>query len=360
MSYRLAGFLGGFGAVLLLGSLPWSLDLTGAFAAVGLADVVLGVVGLAVSTLTAIAGALVLADMWADADAARAWQQIYTELILLGEPAETAPDSRIGARYFGGPQDERLRRVLLAHRFEVPVSPPNSAVECVPAHADAKVACSPNGVDACSEFSATIAHIAAIAPADALANPAVILHHRAPKLIASSANRLDKIGNASEDRRRGHSRGPRTASKIRLVANARPSWDCPGRRKTGSHRPPAGRLVADVIVLADRDGRDQGRAIAEVRAGITAPAQPGCRGPPAAGSHQLRACEPESTRGARGSRHRPRTDAATAPADPTVVDDLGDRVPVGVAELEVVEAYGGDLLRDLLTAVGAGQDGQTS
>ena len=66
MSYRLAGFLGGFGAVLLLGSLPWSLDLTGAFAAVGLADVVLGVVGLAVSTLTAIAGALVLADMWAD------------------------------------------------------------------------------------------------------------------------------------------------------------------------------------------------------------------------------------------------------------------------------------------------------
>ena len=200
------------------------------------------------------------------------------------------------------------------------MSPPNSAVECVPAHADAKVACSPNGVDACSEFSATIAHIAAIAPADALANPAVILHHRAPKLIASSANRLDKIGNASEDRRRGHSRGPRTASKIRLVANARPSWDCPGRRKTGSHRPPAGRLVADVIVLADRDGRDQGRAIAEVRAGITAPAQPGCRGPPAAGSHQLRACEPELTRGARGSRHRPRTDAATAPADPTVVD----------------------------------------
>jgi hypothetical protein len=51
---------------------------------------------------------------------------------------------------------------------------------------------------------------------------------------------------------------------------------------------------------------------------------------------------------------------ANAPADPAVVDNLGDNVPVGAAELEVVEAYLDDVLRDLLATVAADRDHRES
>ena len=61
-----------------------------------------------------------------------------------------------------------------------------------------------------------------------------------------------------------------------------------------------------------------------------------------------------------GKRHQPQADASTAPVDPVVIDNLGDRVPVGAAELEVVETYLDDVLRELLATVAAGQDHRES
>ena len=43
-----------------------------------------------------------------------------------------------------------------------------------------------------------------------------------------------------------------------------------------------------------------------------------------------------------------------------MIDNLGDRVPVGAAELEVVETYLDDVLRDLLATVASGQDHRES
>ena len=89
-----------------------SLELTAAFAALGLTDVLLGVLGLVLSAMTAIAGALVVADVRADVAAARAWQRINAEVAVVGTPAETAPASRVDARYTVGPQDEGLAEDL--------------------------------------------------------------------------------------------------------------------------------------------------------------------------------------------------------------------------------------------------------
>ena len=47
---------------------------------------------------------------------------------------------------------------------------------------------------------------------------------------------------------------------------------------------------------------------------------------------------------------------ANAPADPAVVDNLGDRIPVGTAELEVVERYLDDVLGELLATVASDRD----
>ncbi len=43
------------------------------------------------------------------------------------------------------------------------------------------------------------------------------------------------------------------------------------------------------------------------------------------------------------------------PADLVVTDNLGDRVPIGAAELEVVETYLDLVLGELLATVASGQ-----
>ena len=95
--YLLAGLLGGLIAALMLAATTWSLDLASSFAAVGLADVALGVLGFVLSTLTAIAGALVVANARTDVDAARAWQRINAEVTRVSSPVDMAPASSFDA-----------------------------------------------------------------------------------------------------------------------------------------------------------------------------------------------------------------------------------------------------------------------
>ena len=86
-------------------------------------------------------------------------------------------------------------------------------------------------------------------------------------------------------------------------------------------------------------------------------AQPGCRGPPV-GANQLQVSSGPGSIG-KSVRENPQS-RANALTDPAVVDNLGGRIPVGVAELEVVETYLDNVLRDLLASVVAGQDHRKS
>lgn len=55
---------------------------------------------------------------------------------------------------------------------------------------------------------------------------------------------------------------------------------------------------------------------------------------------------------------QPRGDASTTPGVPALVDNLPDRVPVSAAELDAIEAYLDDVLRDVLGGDSASRDGE--
>ena len=135
----------------MLVAAAWSLDLTSALNAAGLTDVLLGVLWLVLSTLTAIASALVVVDVRTEVAAARAWQGINAEVTLVGTPPEMVPASRTDARYFVGPQDEGLQRILLAHRFVMPVPSPSDAIQRAPVDAHAIVVGGFDGARATSD-----------------------------------------------------------------------------------------------------------------------------------------------------------------------------------------------------------------
>ena len=122
----------------------------------------------------------------------------------------------------------------------------------------------------------------------------------------------------------------------------------PNRSIGDARRAPADACAADVIVLADRSSRDGNPAHREVTPEPATTAQPGCRGPPAGASQ--RQVRPGQAPIGKSFREKDQS-RANAPADPAVVDNLGDSVPVGAAELEVVETYLDDVLGELLATV---------
>ncbi|MDX2257930.1 MAG: hypothetical protein NW205_03340 [Hyphomicrobiaceae bacterium] len=317
----------------------------------------LGVLGLVLSTLTAIAGALVVADVRADVDAARTWQGINAEVTVVGKPPEARTECRFNERYILGPQDEDLRRVVLAHRFVVPLPPPRDLVRCASARADLMAVAELDGARVNTNAPAAISRTAAVALADAVAKPAVAAINRAPRLIASNTDLRDQDSNASGHSTRRLRHVTRTASKTRLVVNAGPRWDWPARGTVASNRVSGSGLAADAIVLAaDRSDRDHNQPLPDFTADATTPVQPGCRGPPPGGTQRLTATEPASGRSVVGKRHRPGAESPTAPADLVVIDNFGDRVPVGAAELDVIETYLDGVLCEVLATVASGQD----
>ncbi len=112
-----------------------------------------------------------------------------------------------------------------------------------------------------------------------------------------------------------------------------------------------------MIVLADRSSRHGNPAHQDVSAVPRTTAQPGCRGPPVGVSQQQVSSGP----GTIGKSFREKDQSqASASTDPAVVDNLGDNVPVCAAELQVVETYLDDVLRDLLATVAADRDHRES
>jgi len=334
----------------MLVATAWPLDLTNALNAIGLTDVLLGVLGLVLSALTAVAGALVVADARADVDAARAWQGISAAVTVVGTPVEMAPTSRFDALYAVGPQDEGLQRILQAHRFVVPPPAPSDVIQPALARTDAIIVGGLDDAPADKGLLTSNALVVADTLSGGQTEPAAAIS-RMPRLVATNAI---VIGGG------GQRCALRTAPKTRLVANAGICWDWPVRCAGAPLRGSTGSIAADVIVLADRDGRDRDQASPDFAPEAATPAQPGCRGPPIGGSQRLVHAELTPANCATDKRHRSGAEPPAAPADLAVIDNLGDRIPVGAAEVEIVETYLDDVLRELLAAVGAGRDGDTS
>jgi hypothetical protein len=324
----------------------WKVSAT--FAGPNLTDVLLAGVGLLIAAMTGVASALVALDLRADVAEARAWQDINTEWAVAGTAAEKAAVVGIDARYTNIPQDEGLRRILLAHRFILPVPSLTVAGSAAPPSADTVAAGEIDGVRSGTELQIADqrpatdrdrAHMAATCHAAFACPPLPI------------AGKLKEIG------KRGQRDAKRRVSRELLVANGGLWCDGPVRSAVDARRAPADASGADVIVLADRSGRDGQQAHPEAPPVRETTAQPGCRGPPAGVSQGQVSSEPRTI----GKSFREKDQSrAKASADPAVVDNLGDRVPVGAAELEVVECYLNDVMGELLAAVGSGRSGKTS
>jgi len=346
--YLQAGLLIAAGLALLQGAACASWKVSATFAGLNLTDVLLAGVGLLVAATTGVAGALVALDLRADVAAARAWQDINTEWAVAGSAAEKAPENINETHYFAGQQDEGLRRILLAHRFIVPVPSLSDAGSAAPPSADTVAAGKIDGVRSGTELQIADQH--PVADRDR-ARMAATSHAALACPPLPIAGKLKEIG------KRGQRDAKRRVSRALLVGNAGVWWDGPVRSAVDARRVPADACAADVIVLADRSGRDGQPAYPEAAPDPATTAQPGCRGPPAGVSQGQVSSEP----GPIGKSFREKDQSrANSSADPAVIDNFGKRVPVGAAELEVVESYLDDVMGELLAAAGAGRNGKTS
>lgn len=319
---------------LLLGAVcDWG-QVSAVIAAVGPGDALLGVVGLVLAAMTGAAGVLIAADVRADMTAAREWNDVQADAFVIAAPAETASIDRVDALYVAGPQDEGLRRILLAHRFMVPVPPPNAIGSLAPKRDDVRVV--PAGTSIKPEVQAVRTVCVANSLGETLAAPAAAQRKLGPQLISS--NEKSALG-------RNQTYAVRKVPVLKRIANANTRWDWPFFATAPTSRVPGSDFGFSAIVLADRNGRDETSAPSDVAPEPETTVQPCCRGPPVGTGRR---------HGADGAAHLGKPfreihrSRAIPPADLVVIDNLGDRIPVCQAELEVLEAYLEDVLDDML------------
>lgn len=328
-------------------SLAVAFDATALLAAFDGADAAFVGLGFALSALTAMVGTLVIADVRTDLDHARSWWAIRQFEMSAGRAATVDPAGPYDPRYVDDLQDEGLQRLLLGHRF---LAPQAFATDRLPRVARAN----PPDLDAPladRNFRNAGSSAATATPRCERATDTI---NRGPTLVASTYHRKRSSGGGI--RAQGIRGVVRAATTARLVANAGrwPTW--PGQATVTSRSEPNVAPAADVIVLADRSGRQLPPPDHGLGADAAAPAHPGCRGPPS-GEDRHAVVARTSGRAASDRTRPPRGDASTTPGVPVVVDNLPDRVPVCAAELDAIETYLDDVLREVLGGDSAGRDG---
>lgn len=286
-------------------------------AAVSLIDVLLGAVGILVATMTALAGLLVISDARMDHAGARAWQDAAAGLTaavsaVVEGSGESHEESASDARA------EMVRRILIAHRFDRPQVVLQPIVSDEPrlkadTHEDQPLMRDVRPVRSGVEVS--------VAGDEPLIGLPHVTADRALRVVASKSGPAKAPTVA---RKRPSKIAVRCSEDIRIAANggAWHFWSQPCA------------VVANELVATD-DRRERGpEQHRDGAIGTTTTEQRACRGPPR-----------DSGQVAFREKHRPSTDAL---GEIVVVDNLGDRVPIGAAELDVIEAYLDDVLRDVL------------
>ena len=313
-------------AAVLLGAVCGWGELSAVIAGLTLTDVLLGALGLAVAAMTGAAGVLIAADVRADMAAAQAWHEIHAEAAAIATPAETASTDRVDALYVARPQDEGLRRILLAHRFVLPT--PNDIGSLAPergAIQPASALVQPE-VQAVSAANSRGARPTAASPAQRKLGPQLISSNP----IGARCNQHYTVRKAFTPRR---------------VANAGSRWDWPIFATAASMRVPGSDFAYNETVLAGRNGRGENFVLSDVAPEPETTVEPCCRGPPRGTFRRHVAAGPAPSGKAFRETNLSR---ANPPADLVVIDNLGDCVPVCEAELGVLEMYLEDVLRDLL------------
>ena len=152
------------------------------------------------------------------------------------------------------------------------------------------------------------------------------------------------------------------AVTARLVANG--AWsERPPHHRCVLTRTSPDRHVADIIILSgDRCHRDQPNLPGPSTGDGTVKSDepPSCRGPPSAAGHRSRPTETSSVELSAKDACGVLPAATLQAADPIVRDNLGHQVPIGAAELDVIETYLDEVLRDALALGGPDQDSQAS
>jgi hypothetical protein len=271
--------------------------------------------------LIAAAGALLVADWWADLESRQAWAELAPRVTEWNEAMGRETVDRLDPAYLPALGGDAVRRVLRSHRSAVAVAPVQAIAE----------ACSrsPAAVDV-SDAAPTATCSGEIRTAE------VSRHGRIERARARTAAIF-----VASDRRVAFARCAEHGVPTRLVVNGS-GWSAP---EWGVPTWPTPWQPARIIVLGARQG-DQ-TTPAEPCAGgdigsSTEP--PSCRGPPS----RQRSSHAKAIKAPKPSISPAPGAPTLSGGDPVVRDNLGEPIPVTAAEVDVIETYLGPLLDELL------------
>jgi hypothetical protein len=320
-------------------------------AAVGFFEVGVFALCSVLSALVAVAGVLLVTDMRDENAQAHAWQYLSRIPSVITEiPADVVAITPWPCAYTTEPHSEDLRTIFLTYRLALPFAEPGEvadAAKVAPIAANTIEREPPTAACVNSVARAALTHDSRVRETKTIA----IGNQIRFAMVASKSN-----VNAESIRIQHLCRSVRVEPRLRRVANAG-SWSSSHDQvMLASSWTACSKRSADVIVLAERCDRTNSQNNADQLGNATAPTQPACRGPPS-GSADMSSAPKQ---GAFSNRQRPKIDVSMEPDALTVVDNLGDHVQVGVAELNVIETYLDDVLRDVFASIDAVHDDTTN
>jgi hypothetical protein len=281
---------------------------------------------LGVAMLIAAAGALLVADWWADLESRQAWAELAPRVAEWNEAMGCEAVDRLGPAYLPALDSDAVRRVLRSHRSAVAVAP-------VQAIAETYSRCPAAG--GVSDAAPTVTCSGEVRTAEASRNG------RIERARASAAAIL-----VASDRRVALARCAEHGVPTPLVVNgsgwSAPEWGVPTR--------PTPWQPAGVIVLGARQG-DQSTPAEPCAGGEmgSSTEPPSCRGPPS----RRRSSDAKAVTDPNPSISPAPGAPALSGGDPVVCDNLGEPIPVTAAEVDVIETYLGPLLDELLGSGGS-------
>jgi hypothetical protein len=304
------------------------------------------------AALVAVAGVLLVTDTRDENSQTRAWQSACRTPSHSAElSAGVVATTPWPYAYATEPQSEDLRAIFRTYRLAIPLTAPGEAVAATKVAPIADNTIEPEPPTVASDNSVACASVGDDRPVRGIKTINAAGNQDSSATIASKSD-----VNAETIRIQHLCRSMRGEPMVRRVANAG-SW-------SSSHdhvlvAPPwcgFSGWSAHVIVLADRSDRTNPQHNSDQLGNATAPSQPACRGPPSA----TFASSSAPKQSAFGKRHRPKIDVSTEPDALVFVDNLGNRAPIGAAELDVVETYLDDVLSTLLATAATDRDGRAS
>jgi len=330
----LVGAIAGLGSALWLSGVA---PLAGLIAASWGALTIVHAFAVAITAVLALlvtaASALLAADWRADFQGRQAWTQLEFAAAELSLPVSAETPWEIDPRYLPAADSEALRRIFRAHRVA-------SALPALPAITDAapEITCA-QGINAgaMSELRITdraLRKLASTVPADA---SNAVASRRGPPLALRTG---------------------RATPPTRLVANANAWSGWPARDVCVLTRTVPEWCTADIVVLSNSRDDQTGPILDRSEGGNIASSTepPSCRGPPQVVGYRSRAAATTPAKLSDKNARQATAVGALPTAGPVVRDNLGRQVPVCAAELDVIETYLDQVLRDLLASSTAGPE----